>query len=389
MTSILVLLFSSVRAWTVPSTTTTPKRQLRHYAVSGDADLLVRAARGEETERTPVWLMRQAGRYMKDFRKFQEKYPFRVRSETPEIATELSLQCWKAFGVDGVIMFSDILTPFPALGIDFDVIPKKGPAIADTLRSPERIAAFETAVEHFSPGDQLPFVGETLRNLREETRGKTSLVGFVGAPWTLVGYAVEGGSNKNALMIKQMMLKEPELAHRLLKATADAVATYASHQIENGAQIIQLFESWAHHLNPVAFEKFAKPYSKMVAEHLKEKHPDTPVIFFANGGSSYLQRQKSLIEDGPFSALSIDWQIDMDVARSHLGPDIPVQGNVDPTLLLGDLQDVDDAVKTCIANAGGPGNNHILNLGHGVLQETPEAHVKHFVDAAKRYGVRE
>lgn len=356
---------------------------------TGSSDLLVRAALGEETERTPVWLMRQAGRYMKDFRAYSEKYPFRMRSETPEIATELSLQCWRAFGVDGVIMFSDILTILPALGVEFDVVPQKGPAISDTLRSEQRVNQYVEAVGRFAPGEQLPFVGETLRNLRAETLGKTTLVGFVGSPWTLGAYAIEGGASRHALAVKRMMHTEPELAHALLAATSDAVAQYAIHQIENGAQLVQLFESWAHHLSPADFAVFAKPYAMNAAKKIRAAHPEVPLIFFANGGSSYLELQKDMVGPDAFTSLSIDWAVDMKTARNALGRDTPVQGNVDPSLLLTDPKMVEDAVKSCIDLSGGPGNRHVLNLGHGVLQQTPEANVAAFVDAAKRHGVRQ
>lgn len=355
---------------------------------SGEWDLLVRAARGEETERTPVWLMRQAGRYMASFRAYSEKYAFRTRSETPEIATELSLQCWRAFGVDGVIMFSDILTILPALGVDFDVVPGKGPAISDTLLTWDRVEDFVRAVERFSPGDQLPFVGETLRALRSETEGKTTLIGFVGSPWTLSAYAVEGGASRHALRVKHMMHTEPKLAHKLLSATSDAIAQYAIHQIDEGAQVIQLFESWAYHLSPTDFDTFAKPYALHAARCIRRRHPNVPVIFFANGGSSYLQLQKDMVAPDAFTSLSLDWAVDMGFARDTLGQHLPVQGNVDPSLLLADTRTVDLAVKTCIERAGGPGNRHVLNLGHGVLQQTPEICVSAFVDAAKRYGVR-
>lgn len=353
-----------------------------------DSDLLVRAARGEVTERTPVWLMRQAGRYMRAFREYSEKYPFRMRSETPEIATELSLQCWRAFGVDGVIMFSDILTILPALGVEFDVVQGKGPAISDTLRSEERVAAYEAASKRFAPDQQLPFVGETLRALSAETKDKTTLVGFVGAPWTLAAYAVEGGASRHALKVKDMMHNAPELAHRLMAATADAVATYAVHQIDNGAQVVQLFESWAHHLSPSDFAVFAKPYAARVAQRVSAARPDVPLIFFANGGSSYLDLQRDMVDHG-FSALSLDWGVDIKVARQILGDHVAVQGNVDPTLLLTSPTQVEHAVKSCIDLAGGPGNRHILNLGHGVLQTTPEENVAAFVDAAKRFGARD
>ena len=216
------------------STTTAP-RPVATAAAPGDHDVLLRAARGEKTERTPVWLMRQAGRYMADFRKYSDKIPFRQRSENPEIATELSLQCWRAFGVDGVIMFSDILTILPALGIEFDVVKGKGPQIDDTPRSAERVAQFEADAKKFNPTQQLPFVAQTLKNLRKETEGKTTLVGFVGAPWTLCAYACEGGSTRHCLNIKEMMRDDPATAHRYLDAMADSVAEYACYQIENGA----------------------------------------------------------------------------------------------------------------------------------------------------------
>ena len=368
------------------STTTAP-RPVTTAAAPGDHDVLLRAARGEKTERTPVWLMRQAGRYMADFRKYSDKIPFRQRSENPEIATELSLQCWRAFGVDGVIMFSDILTILPALGIEFDVVKGKGPQIEDTPRSAERVAKFEADAKKFDPTSQLPFVAQTLKNLRKETEGKTTLVGFVGAPWTLCAYACEGGSTRHCLNIKEMMRDDAATAHRYLDSMADAVAEYACYQIENGAQMVQVFESWAHQLTPSYFEQFAKPYALRVAALVRERHPEAPVLFFANGGSSYLASQKDMVSDSHYHCLSLDWAVDIGEARKQLGADVPVQGNIDPSLLLGSVDEVEKAVKACIEGAGGPGM-HVLNLGHGVLQPTPEGNVQAFVDAARKWGTK-
>jgi uroporphyrinogen decarboxylase len=369
------------------STTTAPRPTVATNAAPGDHDVLLRAARGEKTERTPVWLMRQAGRYMADFRKYSDKIPFRQRSENPEIATELSLQCWRAFGVDGVIMFSDILTILPALGVEFDVVKGKGPQIEDTPRSAERVAQFEADAKKFDPSSQLPFVAQTLKNLRKETEGKTTLVGFVGAPWTLCAYACEGGSTRHCLNIKEMMRDDPATAHRYLDSMADAVAEYACYQIENGAQMVQVFESWAHQLTPSYFEAFAKPYALRVAALVRERHPEAPVLFFANGGSSYLASQKDMVSDSHYHCLSLDWAVDIGEARKQLGADVPVQGNIDPSLLLGSTEEVEKAVKACIEGAGGPGM-HVLNLGHGVLQPTPEGNVQAFVDAARKWGTK-
>ena len=368
------------------STTTAP-RPVTTAAAPGDHDVLLRAARGEKTERTPVWLMRQAGRYMADFRKYSDKIPFRQRSENPEIATELSLQCWRAFGVDGVIMFSDILTILPALGIEFDVVKGKGPQIEDTPRTAERVAQFEADAKKFDPSSQLPFVAQTLKNLRQETEGKTTLVGFVGAPWTLCAYACEGGSTRHCLNIKEMMRDDPATAHRYLDSMADSVAEYACYQIENGAQMVQVFESWAHQLTPSYFEQFAKPYALRVAALVRERHPEAPVLFFANGGSSYLASQKDMVSDSHYHCLSLDWAVDIGEARKQLGADVPVQGNIDPSLLLGSTEEVEKAVKACIEGAGGPGM-HVLNLGHGVLQPTPEGNVQAFFDAARKWGAK-
>ena len=200
-----------------------------HMAAS-DHDILLRVARGQQAERTPVWLMRQAGRYMADFRAYSDKYPFRMRSETPEIATELSLQPWRTFGVDGVIMFSDILTPLPALGIDFDVVKGSGPVIGTPLRSMDDVLGVKPLDD---PDGDLPFIRTILGNLRAETEGKTTLLGFVGAPFTLVAYAVEGKANRHCIHSKQMMVQRPEVLHAALERLAVAVGRHACrHRVD-------------------------------------------------------------------------------------------------------------------------------------------------------------
>lgn len=347
--------------------------------INPDHDILLRVARGEQAHRTPVWLMRQAGRYMAAFREYSEKYPFRQRSETPAMAIELSMQPLEAFGVDGVIMFSDILTPLPALGINFDVITGKGPVI------PKRIAT-ALDIENLQPLDDpeksLPFVGETLRTLKKEVAGRATLLGFVGAPFTLAAYTIEGGSSKSCLKIKKMMMYDPTLLHVYLDKLATAIGDYACYQIENGAQVIQVFESWAHQLSPSQFLKYSKPYADKVAAIIKAKYPNVPIIFFGHGGSSYLELQKDMNAD----MICLDWQVDMTTARKTLGSK-PVSGNVDPTILLGPPEGIVAAVDECIGKAGGSG--HILNLGHGVIKTTPEEAVKLFVDTAKSIEVKE
>jgi len=344
-------------------------------SASDDHDILLRAARGEVVDRTPVWLMRQAGRYMAAFREFSTTIEFRQRSETPDIATELSLQPWRAYGVDGVIMFSDILTPLPALGVEFDVVRGSGPVISSPLRTLADIAAMTPLDD---PEAKLPFIREILGNLRHETEGRSTLLGFVGAPFTLVAYAVEGQANRHCIHSKKMMMNSPEVLHAALDKLAIAIGEYACYQIESGAQAVQFFESWAHHLAPAQFAEFAKPYADRAMAYVKARYPDVPVMYYANGGSSYLELQRDMAAD----VISLDWAVDMRVARTTLGSDRLVQGNIDPTVLFGTEAQIRDAVHTNIAEAGGAGK-HILNLGHGVLQGTPEEAVAAFVNAAK------
>merc|ERR1719203_401188 len=351
---------------------------------AGDRDILIRSARGEQTERTPVWLMRQAGRYMADFRQYSDKYPFRERSETPSMAIELSQQCHRAYGMDGIIMFSDILTPLPTLGIEFDVIKGIGPVISTEVKSEEDVEKL-LDVEDVDFDKTLPFIREILGTLSKEAEAaNTSLIGFVGAPFTLASYTIEGKSSKNCLDTKKMMMADDNGSSKAMSIFLDKLATmignYACHQIECGAQVIQVFESWAHQLSPAQFQQFAKPAAQKAIKIIKEKYPNVPVIYFANGGSAYLEVQRDMGAD----MIAIDWSVDMAEARKILGPDIPISGNVDPTILFGTKEQIEQAVRDCIDKAGGPGK-HLLNLGHGVMQGTPEEAVGWLVDECKRY----
>ena len=352
----------------------------------GDRDILLRSARGEVVERTPVWLMRQAGRYMSAFREYSDVYPFRHRSETPDIAVELSLQCHRAYQMDGIIMFSDILTPLPVLGIDFDVVKGTGPVITTKIRTEEDVQKLTTAADYASMFEEkLPFIQEILNRLSQEAeQANTSLIGFVGAPFTLAAYTVEGKSSKHCLTSKKLMMAsetgENKCMVQFLDVLAEMIGQYACYQIENGAQVIQMFESWAHQLSPYQFEKFAKPAAKKAIEIIKTRYPDVPVIYFANGGSSYLELQRDMGCD----MIAVDWSIDMAQAREILGPDVAISGNIDPTILFGTKEQIEAAVRDCIDKAGGPGK-HLLNLGHGVMQGTPEEAVGWLVDECKRY----
>lgn len=344
-------------------------------AGSTQVPLLLRAARGEVLERPPVWMMRQAGRYMKAYRDLRDKYPsFRDRSEKTDIAVEISLQPFRAFEPDGVILFSDILTPLPGIGINFDIVESRGPMIDPPIRSVEQIEKLHP----LEPAESLPFIREILQTLRQEVGDRSTVLGFVGAPWTLAAYAIEGKSSKDYTVIKGMAFSEPAMLHQFLSKLADAIAIYVRYQIDCGAQVVQMFDSWAGQLSPQDYETFALPYQRQVVEQVKATHPDTPLILYINGSAGLLERMPKSGVD----LVSVDWTVDMAEARARLGSKVGVQGNIDPCVLFGSKDFIRERILETIRKAGNKG--HILNLGHGVLQNTPEENVAFFFETAKQ-----
>ena len=315
---------------------------------------------------------------MADFRKFSDKIPFRERSETASIAVELSLQPWNAFQPDGVIMFSDILTPLPAMGIEFDVIKGTGPVISVPIRHTDDLSRL---IPLEDPASRLPFVAETLKSLRQEVGNKATVLGFIGTPWTLAAYAIEGKADRHCTKTKQMMMNNPELLHSVLSHLAEHLSQYVCYQIESGAQVVQLFDSWAHHLSPEQFSEFSMPYAERIIQNVKSKYPEVPLIFHANGGTGKFSQMEQCSSD----VLGFDWSCTMADARAHYGPKRVLQGNVDPMVLFGKPEFIEKEVQRCFQQAGGAGGqHHILNVGHGVVQQTPEEHVKVFIDCAKK-----
>lgn len=337
--------------------------------------LLLRAARGEVVERPPVWMMRQAGRYMKIYRDLRDRYPsFRERSEKTELAVEISLQPFRAFQPDGVILFSDILTPLPGMGIPFDIHEGRGPLIDPPIRSLEQI----NQLRPLEPESALPFIRETLQTLRAEVGDRATVLGFVGAPWTLAAYAIEGKSSKDYSIIKKMAFSEPAMLHKLLSHLADSIANYVRYQIDSGAQVVQMFDSWAGQLSPQDFETFALPYQQRIVQQVKETHPETPLILYISGSAGVLKRMASSGVD----IISVDWTMDMAEARELLGPNIGVQGNMDPGVLFGSQDFIRDRIHDTIRKAGN--RKHIMNLGHGILPNTPEENAAFFFETVKQ-----
>jgi uroporphyrinogen decarboxylase len=334
-------------------------------------DLIIRAARGEAVERTPVWMMRQAGRYLPEYRAVRAQTDFLTLCKTPELAVEVSLQPYRILGVDAVIMFSDILIPVEAMGQEVRLTEQKGPELPDPIRTRQQVDKLVVP----DPIERTGFVMEIIKTLRKELDGAVPLIGFAGAPWTLAAYMIEGGGSRNYAQVKRMMYTEPATFHALLDKIADTVILYLSAQIEAGAQVVQLFDSWAGELSPDDYSQFALPYEQKIFESVNRQA--APTILYINGSGTFLERMAACGAD----VLSIDWRVQLNEARKRVGDHLTLQGNLDPCVLLSTPEIIKEQARKLI-NAGG-GHRHILNLGHGILPMTPVENARAFVDAAK------
>ncbi len=341
-------------------------------------DRLTKACRGEKTDRPPVWMMRQAGRYLGEYREIRRNVPFLDLCKTPELACEVSLQPYRILGVDGVILFSDILIPVAAMGLTVEMT-DRGPRIPDPVRTEgdiERVRLPDVEAE-------MPFTFETIRLLCRELDGKVPVLGFAGAPWTLAAYMIEGKTSRNFERIKRFGYQEPEAFDRLLDRIATVITRYLVAQVEAGASVVQLFDTWAGMLSPADYRRYALPYEKAVIEGV-QRAVDAPVVLYINGCATILE---AMAETGA-DVLSIDWRIDLSEAVARLdrigGPPPAIQGNLDPCLLLGPRSLVVERTEE-ILKKGRSAKAHILNLGHGILPETPVENAKAFVETAQRY----
>lgn len=334
------------------------------------AQRFLAACASKPVDRTPVWMMRQAGRYLPEYRAVREKVDFMTLCKTPDLAVEVSLQPIKRFGMDACIVFSDILIPVEAMGASLGFT-DQGPALEYPVRSRSDIDKLQIP----DPTEQMPFMLQTLRMLRAVLRDETALVGFCGAPFTLASYLIEGGGSKNYAATKAMLYSEPAMLHTLLAKLADTVGAYAVAQVAAGAQAVQVFDTWAGELAPDAYARFALPYQKVVIERIKAA--GVPAILFVNGCAGVLE----LLPHAQADVLSIDWRIGLDAVRSRIGVQCALQGNVDPTALLATAHAVSEAAHNAMRAAGAKG--HILNLGHGILPSTPLDCAQAFVDAPK------
>lgn len=341
-------------------------------------DLFLRACRREEVERTPVWLMRQAGRYLPEYRAVRAKVDFLTLCRTPELAAEVTLQPVEIVGVDAAIIFSDILVVPEAMGMGLIVEEGAGgPHFPSPIRS--RAEVEKLAVP--DPNSTLKYVMDAIRVARRSLNGKVPLIGFSGSPWTLAAYMVEGRGSATFRSVKEMIFSSPKEAHLLLDKLARAVASYLTAQIEAGAQAVQLFDTWGGILGQEEFEEFSLRYIQQALSLLKRK--GAPAIVFCKDCGHSLEK----IADLGAEVVSLDWTVDIGKAREMVGSYVALQGNLDPTMLFSPPDRIERGVQAVLEKFG-KGNGHIFNVGHGILPDTPVENVKTLVNAVKKMSVQ-
>ena len=335
-------------------------------------DLLLRAARGEDTERTPVWLMRQAGRILPEYRALRGRLSgFKELVETPELAAEVTIQPVDALGVDAAIIFSDILVVPDAMGLPYEMVEARGPLFPTTIQSAADVARLRVA----DPEEHLGYVLEAIRVTKRALNGRVPLIGFAGAPWTILAYMVEGHGSKTFSKARRLLYTDPDLAHALLQKITATTIAYLRAQVAAGANLVQVFDSWAGILPPDHYRKFSTRYIREICAAL----PEVPVTVFAKGAYFALPDFAAL----PCRTIGLDWQEDPRAVRAVIG-DKTLQGNLDPCALYGTPAQVRQATRAMLARFGP--QRHIANLGHGVYPDTDPDNVRVFVEAVKEFS---
>ena len=334
------------------------------------------ACRREESSYTPVWLMRQAGRYMEEYRKLRAEHDFLELCKNSDLAAEITITPVELLAVDAAILFADILLVLEPMGIGLEYAKNGGPVIHHPVRSGKDV----DALKEFNPKEELVFVYETVKKSSKALKTKVPLVGFAGAPFTLASYLIEGGGSRNYVHTKKLFYSAPEAWKRLMERLAKVVTDYLNCQIAAGADAVQLFDSWAGCLTPMDYENFVLPYSKAVIDGIT---PGTPVIHFSTGTAGLLKQVRAAGGD----VIGLDWRVNLDEAWKTVGHDIAVQGNLDPVALFASPKEIKTRAAEILRRAEGR-VGHIFNLGHGVLPETPVDHVIALVDAVHELSSR-
>lgn len=338
------------------------------------SDRFLRACRREPVDCTPVWLMRQAGRYMAAYRKLRERYALIDMFKTPEIAAEVTLQPIKAYELDAAIIFADILLPLEGMGIELEFAEREGPRIHNPVRAASDVSALRVG----DPEDGLGYVLQALRLVRSETDGKVPLIGFAGAPFTLASYVIEGGSSRTFLRTKGMMYENPEVWDQLMEKLVRIVGPFLLAQARAGAQAVQLFDSWVGCLSPADYREYVLPHMTKIFRPLKDA--GIPSIHFGTGAADLLP----LMRQAGGDVIGVDWRTSLDDAWERIGPGAGIQGNLDPVTLIAPRTVLMERTGEILDRASGRAG-HIFNLGHGVLPPTPEDSVKALVDFVHSY----
>ncbi len=338
-------------------------------------DRYLRAILKQPVDKTPVWMMRQAGRYLPEYRELRAKAgSFMALATNPQLACEVTLQPLRRFELDAAILFSDILTIPDAMGLGLHFVNGEGPAFEKPVRTEADVKALFVP----DPHDKLRYVTDAVSVIRKELNGLVPLIGFSGSPWTLATYMIEGGATKNFSIIKEMMYKSPELLHQVLSILAESVIVYLNAQIEAGAQSVMVFDTWGGVLTPRDYREFSLRYMAQIVDGLKRHNEgrQVPVTLFTKNGGQWLD----IMADTGCDCLGVDWTTDLAHARTKVQSKVALQGNMDPSILYASPERIREEVAT-ILESYGSGSGHVFNLGHGIHQTVNPEHAKAFVDA--------
>ncbi len=339
-------------------------------------DRFLKACRREPVDRTPVWFMRQAGRYMAEYQRIRAKHGILDVCKTPDLASEVTLQPIERFDLDAAIIFADILLPLEPMGLQLTFREEEGPVILNPVRHQDDVTRLRQ-VER----DAFRFSFDAVSLTKKALDGRVPLIGFAGAPFTLASYAIEGGSSRNYLNTKQMMFSRPDQWHALLRKLSDVVMTYLENQIRAGVEVVQIFDSWVGCLSPADYGEYVLPHVQSVIDRLKPE--GIPIIYFGTGTSTLLPLMRSAGSD----VLGLDWHVELDEAWARVGFDVAVQGNLDPVILFAPLPEIERRIKDILDRAGNRAG-HIFNLGHGILPKTPVDHVEAAIGFVHKYSTR-
>ena len=338
--------------------------------------IFVDACFGKETPYTPVWMMRQAGRYLPEYREVRQKAgDFLSLCHNPELACEVTLQPVDIVGVDAAILFSDILVVPNEMGMELSFVKGEGPVFSDPIRSKDDL---DRLIGGEEAANKLTYVYDTIKLIKERLAEDKALIGFTGAPWTLATYMIEGQGTKTYSICKKMMYSQPELLHDILRKVTDVVKLYMQKQIEAGVDVVQIFDSWASAIEPSKYDEFSWKYMVEIAEFLKEKYPHVPVILFPKGITAFLERG---LVYGNFDVFGVDWGTPMALAKEKLGEKYVLQGNMEPCRLYS-KEATTECVEALQEIMGS--KRHIFNLGHGILPDVPVENAKHFINECHR-----